>query len=454
MSETTKTSQAKSEQLRNLIIFAVLIMVIFGLFVWMISSEKKQNSKIIEKTNFSNPLEHAESETIVLERVQKSVEEAKTQTENLKKQFDAKMGSNASVDDSKQKELENRLKTLESKLAGNQNENEGISDNSSSQLAGSQHYQGRVLPGVGSINQGANMGEVGIREDRLSMTPTEEELSKRRPLKNPDTYVPAGTFVQGVVIEGADASTAVTAQSNPEPMLIRLTASGTLPNYHHSHLRDCVITAAASGDISSERGKIRTEKMSCVAPNGEVIDISVEGNVAGSDGKNGIRGNLREGGGQYAARAFGAGFLQGVSEGFAQNYTINSVSPQGSVETVNSGKILQYGGAKGSSKAMDRYADYSIKRADQFQPVVQLSAGTVVDVVFLKGFFLDGKTHDGNEKEVSAIPNMFDTKSTQRTAAAFPSPDERTLPLSEEQVKLLQQRSKELGLRVSEATPQ
>ena len=162
-------------------------------------------------------------------------------------------------------------------------------------------------------------------------------------------------------------------------MLIRLTANGTLPNRHHSHLKDCVVTAAASGDISSERGKIRTERMSCVAPNGEVIDLSVEGNVAGSDGKNGIRGNLREGGGQYAARAFGAGFLQGVSEGFAQNYTINSVSPQGNVETVNSGKILQYGGAKGSSKAMDKLADYNIKRAEQFQPVVQLSAGSVVD---------------------------------------------------------------------------
>lgn len=454
MSEATKTSQAKSEQLRNLIIFAVLIMVIFGLFVWMLCSQKKQNDKIIEKTTFSNPLEHAESETIVLERVQKSVEEAKMQTENLKKQFEAKIGLNASADEGKQKELENRLKTLEAKLAGNQNGTDNIPDNASSLLDGSQHYQGRVLPDAGSMNQHANMGEVGLREDRLSITHTEVELSKRRPLKNPDTYVPAGTFVQGVVIEGADASTAVTAQSNPEPMLIRLTASGTLPNHHHSHLKDCVVTAAASGDISSERGKIRTEKMSCVAPNGEIVDIAVEGNVAGSDGKNGIRGNLREGGGQYAARAFGAGFLQGVSEGFAQNYTINSVSPQGSVETVNSGKILQYGGAKGGSKAMDKYADYSIKRADQFQPVVQLSAGTVVDVVFLKGFFLDGKKHEGEEKEFSNTPNMFETKSTQRTATAFPSPDERTLPLSEEQVKLLQQRSKELGLRVNEATLQ
>lgn len=102
---------------------------------------------------------------------------------------------------------------------------------------------------------------------------------------------------------------------------------------------------------------------------------------------------------------------------------------------------------------MDKLADYNIKRAEQFQPVVQLSAGSVVDVVFLKGFYLDGKKHDENEKEATNIPNMFDTRSTQRTTAAFPSTDERTLPLSAEQVKVLQERSKELGLRVSETTP-
>lgn len=454
MNDVTETSKARFNQYRNLTIFAVVIMVAFGIFVFMLSSQKNNDGKVIEKTNFSNPLEHADSETVVLERVQRSVEEARAQTEKLKKQIDEKIISNTSIDEGKQKELESRLKILESKLIANQNSTQNLSEDSSSLLTGSQQYQGRVLPRSGSnINHGENVDAGGIREDRLSLSPTAEELAKRRPLKNPDTYVPAGTFAQGVVIEGADASTAVTAQSNPEPMLIRLTENGTLPNRHHSHLKDCVVTAAASGDISSERGKIRTERMSCVAPNGEVIDLSVEGNVAGSDGKNGIRGNLREGGGQYAARAFGAGFLQGVSEGFAQNYTINSVSPQGNVETINSGKILQYGGAKGSSKAMDKLADYNIKRAEQFQPVVQLSAGTVVDVVFLKGFYLDGKKHDENEKEATNIPNMFDTRTTQRTTAAFPSTDERTLPLSAEQVKVLQERSKELGLRVSETTP-
>ena len=51
---------------------------------------------------------------------------------------------------------------------------------------------------------------------------------------------------------------------------------------------------------------------------------------------------------------------------------------------------------------MDKIADYNIRRADQYHPVIQLSAGTIVDVVFLKGFYLDGQKHD-NEKE-SILP--------------------------------------------------
>jgi conjugal transfer pilus assembly protein TraB len=454
MSNGSQTTQARSSQFRNLIIFSIVVMIIFGIFVWVLSGQKNNNEKI-EKTNFSNPLDHADSETIVLERVQKSVEESQKQTEILKKQFDEKINSKNIGDENKQNDLEKRLKILESKLTDNKNNAEDPMDNSSLMLSGSQNYQGRVLPSPTSRAQQYDRRiaeDTSIREDRLSLSPNEDELKKIRPLKNPETYVPSGTFAAGVVLEGADASTAVTAQSNPEPMIIRITDEGSLPNGRHSHLKGCRVTAAASGDISSERGKIRIEKMSCVTPNDEIIDIAVEGNIAGSDGKNGVRGNLREGGGQYAARAFGAGFLQGVSEGFAQNYTINSVSPQGNVETVNSGKIFQYGGAKGTSKAMDKLADYNIKRAEQFQPVVQLSAGSEVTVSFINGFYLDGKKHDAEEKEENHMPILFEANSKQEANSHFPN--ESTLPLSSEQVKLLQQRSKELGLRVSDSSSQ
>lgn len=450
MNEVTKTSQAKSSQFRNLIIFSVFVMVIFAIFIWILSQQTKSNEKIIEKTKFSNPLEHADSETIVLERVQKSVQEAKVQTENLKKQFDAKMMS--SSDDTKQKELEERLKTLEAKLSNSQN-NENNAPTNPSLLSGSQQYQGRVLPRAASYedNQNGN-NEVDMREDKLSLSPTDEALARNRPIKNIDTYVPAGTFAKAIVIGGANVSAAVSAQTDPSVMLFRVVASGTLPNHKKSHLKDCVFTAAAVGDISSERGRIRTERLSCVFPNGQVFDEAVEGTVFGPDGKNDLPGNVHEGDGKFVGRAFAAGALSGLSDGLSQTYTTNSISPEGNVQTVNSGKIFQYGAAKGASKAMDKVADYNIKRAEQFHPVIQLSAGTIVDVVFLKGFFLDGKKHDGNEKESNNTPNLFGT-TTQPTSASFLSPDERTLPLSAEQIKMLQERSKELGLRVSEGTP-
>ena len=192
MSDNTATSKARSDQFRNLI-FAAAIMATFGIFVFMLSSQKNSSDKVIEKTNFSNPLEHADSETVVLERVQRSVEEARAQTERLKKQIDEKISSNSSIDEGKQKELENRLKVLESKLIANQNTTQNLSDDSSSLLTGSQQYQGRVLPRSGSnLNHGENGESVGIREDRLSLSPTAEELAKRRRVK---TLIPM--FQQG-----------------------------------------------------------------------------------------------------------------------------------------------------------------------------------------------------------------------------------------------------------------
>src|SRR5437868_1525016 len=106
MNDVTATSKAKSDQYRNLMIFGVVIMITFGIFVFMLSSQKNSNDKIIEKTNFSNPLEHADSETVVLEQVQRSVEEARAQTEKLRKQIDEKINSNSSIDEGKQKDLE------------------------------------------------------------------------------------------------------------------------------------------------------------------------------------------------------------------------------------------------------------------------------------------------------------------------------------------------------------
>jgi conjugal transfer pilus assembly protein TraB len=44
--------------------------------------------------------------------------------------------------------------------------------------------------------------------------------------------------------------------------------------------------------------------------------------------------------------------------------------------------------ASGATSALDRLSQYYIDRAEQLQPVIQVAAGQVVDIVFTEGTFI------------------------------------------------------------------
>ena len=90
-----------------------------------------------------------------------------------------------------------------------------------------------------------------------------------------------------------------------------------------------MVTAAVVGDISSERGQIRLERMSCTFPNGEIVEQPVEGTVFGMDAKNGVRGTPVWREGALLGRAAVAGTLSGLGSAVSQTYTTNSISPLG-----------------------------------------------------------------------------------------------------------------------------
>lgn len=442
MTKESLTDKVKSTQIRNLVILILIVGI--GLFIlthFLSNSTSHQSADKTEKPVFASALTHVDAESYVLERTQKQLHEAEKKTNNLQQQMDI-LVKNQSIEGHEKSQatidLEKRIAVLEKELSAKQ---DVITDAIKPRLNGSEEYQNQFLSGV-PINHGAESHS--IREDQLSLTHMSrpEDLI---PLRNPDSYVPAGTFVKAVMIGGADASAAVNAQANPVPMLFRLVANGTLPNHKKSHLKDCVVTAAVVGDISSERGQIRLENLSCTFPNNEVVDQAVEGTVFGPEGKNGVRGIPVWREGALLERAFAAGTLSGLSNGLSQTYTANSISAEGTVQTINPSKIFQYGAASGAGKAMDKLAEYNIDRAEQYHPVIQLSAGTVVDVVFLKGFYLDGQKH---EKETNHPEN--DTATLRNAPTLFPPDSEaKVLPLSPDAVKRIQENSKQLGLRVT-----
>jgi conjugal transfer pilus assembly protein TraB len=453
--ENNKTKIVISKQWINLGILVGIVLLVLAVLVYLMADHTDSSlTAKNDKANFSNPLSHVDAESVVLEKTQKQLMDATKKTDSLQQQVNQLSNSKSSDD------VEKRIAALEKELTAKQNpiQNElsGIDVNKGASIAGGTDYQGNIFPApMGSNSNQTQMANsnvpsnTGIREDALQLSPSDMELANLQPMKNPDTYVPSGTYVKAVMLGGSDAPAAVMSQSNPETMVFRLIASGTLPNHKKSHLKDCVVVASVVGDISSERGRIKAESISCTFPNNEVVDQEIAGWVFGGDGKFGVRGIPVWREGALLQRAFTAGTLSGLSEGISQTYTTNSISAQGNVQTVNPANILQYGAAKGTGKAMDKLADYNIQRAEQYHPIIQLSAGSVVDVVFVKGFYLDGKKHESNNKS-SAIGSYG---SDTNTPTLFPSPgsESSTLPLSPEMIKRVQEKSKELGLKVTES---
>ncbi|MCE3230852.1 MAG: traB [Alphaproteobacteria bacterium] len=74
--------------------------------------------------------------------------------------------------------------------------------------------------------------------------------------------------------------------------------------------------------------------------------------------------------------------------------------------------MIKHGAGKGINNALDKYADFYIKRAEQLQPVIQVAAGRQVDIVFTEGISMGeslyrqalGRSNDqGRYHDIAAV---------------------------------------------------
>lgn len=200
-----------------------------------------------------------------------------------------------------------------------------------------------------------------------------------------ETYIPAGSFMRGVLLAGLDAPTGGQSQQNPHPILIEVLDMASLPNKFKADYKNCRIVGNGVGDLSAERAYIRLDRMSCITEDGGAIDVAVKGFVADQSGKNGIRGRLVSKQGSVLANALLAGVASGIGNAFTQGAMTTSVSPLGSTQTVDSGKELQAGIGTGVGKALDQLSRYYIQLAEKMFPIIEVDAGQPVDIVLTKG---------------------------------------------------------------------
>ncbi|WP_139686328.1 TraB/VirB10 family protein, partial [Vibrio tasmaniensis] len=271
-----------------------------------------------------------------------------------------------------------------------------------------------------------------------------EEKQSRR---TTDNYVPTGTFVTAVITGGADANAGVSGQGDTSPIVFQTVNQGILPNGQPSKLKDCTITGAVYGEISSSRGVARTNRISCIQPNGDILDIPVNATVF-NFGRNGIRGTTILKNGKIVQMAGIAGILQGVGDAgkaLAQTTTPTALGPSQSIDTDKIGLNL-LGGA--TESVGSKLADYYIKLAELYHPIVEVNPGGIVNIVFLEGFPLDPLLADEYEarineqrEHVSSSNQILDVITN---APALP-PTTQTAPINPLAQKITQQGLNSVG---------
>ncbi|MHB8879987.1 MAG: TraB/VirB10 family protein [Thermodesulfovibrionales bacterium] len=200
--------------------------------------------------------------------------------------------------------------------------------------------------------------------------------------------VSAGAFVRAVLMNGVDAPSGVKGKGSPYPVLLRVIDLAQLPNKFRADIRECFAIGEAYGELSSERANIRINTVSCNSKDGTVTEAQVSGYVVGEDGKLGVAGQVVTKQGAMLARTIAAGFLQGVSQAFSQSATVVNISPTGSTSTIDPNKTAQAGLGGGVSKAAEELSKFYIDMSKEMFPVVEVSAGRKVEIVFINKFSL------------------------------------------------------------------
>lgn len=248
--------------------------------------------------------------------------------------------------------------------------------------------------GGGIMTVRLNRGPTDPAGKATAATAPSAAVDPKNQPKTTKNYLPSGMFGQAVLLSGLDAPTGGQAQSNPHPVLLQLLDLAVLPSRYRYDWNTCHITAAGYGDLSSERGYLRTESLSCVSKDGRVLDVPIKGYIVGEDGKAGMRGRLVSKQGQVLGNALLAGVVSGIGSGLERTSQIQAVSPLGTTTTTKPGSEFQAGIGSGVGRSLDKLSNYYIQLAEKLFPVIEIDGGRVVDVVLTQGAMVDVESKD------------------------------------------------------------
>lgn len=259
---------------------------------------------------------------------------------------------------------------------------EGLS--SSLSASNGYHSSSQIHTGRRTDNQGPRLVIKKVSDAEPVNKPQsvkKDEIAKNRTKeRKADDLLITGSFARARLLNGVEAPTGGQANGNPVPMLLEIKDPAFLPNRYRSDVKRCMVTANATGDLSSERVLVRLDRLSCITESKGAIDVKLTGYVTGEDGKTGLKARVVTRSGQAIANALLVGTLSGLGEAVSLAAQDSTTNFAGTV-TNSVNNPWRAGLGEGMQDALDRVADYYLKLADKIFPVLEVDAGRDVDIV-------------------------------------------------------------------------
>lgn len=227
-------------------------------------------------------------------------------------------------------------------------------------------------------------------------------------------FIPANSIIRVAMLNGLDAPAGGQAQNNPLPVILHVLDPANLPSKYKLDVRDCRISAAGYGDLSSERAILRTDTFSCVLKNGQTIEMPLKGHVVGEDGKVGVRGQVVSKQGQLLANAALAGISSGIGRAFNQSASTVMSSGIGTTSTIDPSRVGQAAIGSGFGEAGNALAQYYIRAAEKIFPVIEVGGGRIVEVAVTKGAIYTGQANLGGGTYSSLLKRNGNARRSER----------------------------------------
>lgn len=194
-------------------------------------------------------------------------------------------------------------------------------------------------------------------------------------------YIAPTDFVRVKLLAGVNAPT----DGTPYPVLLEVIGDVQSPDGGSLPLGGARMLAAAQGSLVDSRALFRLTTLTMRLPDGELIDLGVDGWIVGEDGIRGMKGVPIDPLGKVLAASAVAGFVGGFGEAIAGSQVQVNQNVNGGITQSITGDTTEFALGRAIGESSNIWTEMIRQRAQEAKPMIQVYSGREATAIFSRG---------------------------------------------------------------------